>query len=255
MKKTLLISLILLILGVGNLGQCAERAVPLLSQLPNVTLSTNCSTYIGYGQFCYNTGTGVLYLGDGSAANAVAALNLASPPPIGGTAPNTGAFTSIIGTSAAITGPLTGAIGIKYVAAGAYTVGTTSANEAYGYLIIVQNTGTMTTPVWGSGKSFCAYSEGAYVVRVNPNGAEYIRLNGTLQATGVDIYSSGTAGDYICLVANTTNVWTTLGRSGTWTQGSSFDDGVGLFLLIGAFLGTLWGGWKLGTGRKAGIIE
>lgn len=81
MKKILLISLILLILGVGSLGQCADHAVPLLSQLPNVTLSTNCSTYIGYGQFCYNTGTGVLYLGNGSTAVAVSATE--SDPVVG----------------------------------------------------------------------------------------------------------------------------------------------------------------------------
>ncbi len=163
------------------------------------------------------------------------------------TTPVLGAAT---GTSLAVTGPLTGAIAIKYVAAGAYTVGTTNGYEAYGSMIMVQNTGTITTPVWGSGKSFCTYSEGAYVVRVNPNGAEYIRLNGTLQATGVDIYSAGAAGDYICMIANTTNVWTTLGRSGTWTQGSSFSEGLGLILLIGFCLGTLRAGWRLGNNKR-----
>lgn len=190
----------------------------------------------------------------GDPADSTAIVNyLKAPGAIGGTTPNTGAFTSITGTSATITGRMTGGIPIKYVTAGAYTVGTTNAYEAYGSIIMVKGTGTITSPVWGVGKHFCVYSEGANVVRVNPNGAEYIRNAGTLQATGVDIYSAGSAGNYVCLVANTTNVWTTLDVSGTWTQGSSFNEGIQLFLLIGAFVGTLWAGWKYGPGKRSRI--
>ena len=76
---------------------------------------------------------------------------------------------------------------------------------------------TQVTP----GAMVCVYSTGANVVRINPNDADGIILNGAARATnGVDIYSAGAAGNFQCIQADSASGWTTWGASGTWTAGS-----------------------------------
>ncbi len=119
------------------------------------------------------------------------------------------------------TGIIAGKVGILEKTA-SYTLGSGAAREAYGYMVVVKNTAsTITLPVAVKGMVALVYSASAVVVRVDP-GASVFRLNGVLYAnsSGIDIYSAGAAGDYIGVVATTAGVWTTLGRSGTWTLGS-----------------------------------
>jgi hypothetical protein len=76
---------------------------------------------------------------------------------------------------------------------------------------------TQVTP----GTMVCVYSTGANVVRINPNDADGIRMNSATRGTnGVDIYSAGAAGNFICIQADSASGWTTWGASGTWTAGS-----------------------------------
>ena len=108
-----------------------------------------------------------------------------------------------------------------------YTLGTDSSGEVYGTLVLATASMTLTLPNAGDtdvGMSFCIYSTTAAVIRVNPNDADKIRLNGTLGTAGYDIYSAGAAGNYACFLltdsASDVAVWTVLGTSGTWTVGS-----------------------------------
>ncbi len=71
------------------------------------------------------------------------------------------------------------------------------------------------------GAVVCVYSTGANVVRINPNDNDGIRMNSATRGTnGVDIYSAGAAGNFICIQADSASGWTTWGASGTWRAGS-----------------------------------
>ena len=69
--------------------------------------------------------------------------------------------------------------------------------------------------VTGRSATFQVIDTSAVVIDVN--GSDYMRLDGTLDAAGDGIYNSGTAGDQITIVSQTTTNWATVGRSGTWT--------------------------------------
>lgn len=68
----------------------------------------------------------------------------------------------------------------------------------------------------------CYYSDGANVVKVDPQSASMeIFLNGATIAAGDEIDSPGAAGDFICIQNRSTTKATTLGRSGTWIDGGA----------------------------------
>ena len=75
---------------------------------------------------------------------------------------------------------------------------------------------TQVTP----GAVVCVYSTGANVVRVDVNANDRMRLNGTAQTNGVDIYSAGAAGNFGCFQADSASGYTSWGLSGVWTQGT-----------------------------------
>jgi len=129
---------------------------------------------------------------------------------------NTGTAKISTALALASTGTITGGIRTKYLTA----PGAVSGEDVYGTMIYMTTAGAITLPAYTAGMNLCVFSTGAYVVRIDPNGTDKFVLNGTALTAGFDIYSSGTAGDYICMHANTTSTWTTLGRSGTWTSGS-----------------------------------
>jgi hypothetical protein len=68
--------------------------------------------------------------------------------------------------------------------------------------------------------SVCVYSADSYDKVVDPNGSDGIR-NGTTtrNADGHKITSGATdQGSFVCLVADSADGWTVLGKSGTWTD-------------------------------------
>lgn len=67
----------------------------------------------------------------------------------------------------------------------------------------------------------CCFGAGtrAEVVTVDPDdGTDTIILNGTAASPGEAIESSGSAGDFICLLGLGSTYWITLGRSGSWVE-------------------------------------
>lgn len=103
----------------------------------------------------------------------------------------------------------------------AYTLGTDNAQEAYGYMVWLTGDGTvLTLPAVTAGMSVCVYSADSYDKVVDPNGSDGIR-NGTTtrNADGHKITSGATdQGSFVCLVADSADGWTVLGKSGTWTD-------------------------------------
>jgi len=169
----------------------------------------------------------ILGLGDGADEDVKIDLNTTANTIIFSSPASSATDVSFSALHLATTGIISGKIGVISKGA-AYTLGTDSAKELYGYMVIATAAMTLTLPnidaANGVGQSVCIYSTGANVIRVNPGDADKIRLNGTLGAAGVDIYSAGAAGNFICLVVTdfATDVahWTTLGSSGTWTVGT-----------------------------------
>lgn len=101
-----------------------------------------------------------------------------------------------------------------------YTLGADSAQEAYGYMLWISGDSKIVTlPAVVAGMSVCVYSTDATAKVVDPNASDGIR-NGTAtrNADGHKITSGGTAGDFVCLVADSADGWTVLGKSGTWTD-------------------------------------
>lgn len=101
-----------------------------------------------------------------------------------------------------------------------YTLGTTSAQEAYGYIVWISGANKIVTlPAVAAGMSVCVYSTDATAKVVDPNASDGIK-NGTADrnADGHKITSGGTAGDFVCLVADSADGWTVLGKSGTWSD-------------------------------------
>lgn len=83
--------------------------------------------------------------------------------------------------------------------------------------VFVTSGATMTLPAVEIGQTVCVYSTTAAEIDVDPNASDRIRLDGTALSVGEKIYSAGAAGDFICLIGDSGDGWTTLGRSGTWT--------------------------------------
>ena len=96
----------------------------------------------------------------------------------------------------------------------------TTLTDAQGHwtMVFVSAARTITLPsVSGSGYLVCVQAIGAVVVDVKPNAADGIRLNGETRDTNGDaVYSSGAAGDEICVISDSASGWTTTRRTGTW---------------------------------------
>uniref|UniRef100_A0A6H1ZAS6 Uncharacterized protein n=1 Tax=viral metagenome TaxID=1070528 RepID=A0A6H1ZAS6_9ZZZZ len=91
-------------------------------------------------------------------------------------------------------------------------------------MIWVTATGKVSLPAVAAnlyGASVCVYSTTAAAVRVDVDAADRIVLNGLALDDGDCILSASVAGNFICLIVDSVAGWTTLGRSGAWT-----DDGV-----------------------------
>jgi hypothetical protein len=104
---------------------------------------------------------------------------------------------------------------------GNYTLGTDNAQEAYGYMVWLTGDGAiLTLPAVAAGMSVCVYSVDSLDKVVDPNASDGIR-NGTTtrNADGHKITSGATdQGSFVCLVADSADGWTVLGKAGTWTD-------------------------------------
>jgi hypothetical protein len=102
-----------------------------------------------------------------------------------------------------------------------YTLGTDDAQEAYGYIVWMSGDGkVLTLPAVAAGMSVCLYSTDSTDKVVDPNANDGIR-NGTTtrNADGHSITSGATdEGSFVCLVADSADGWTVLGKKGTWTD-------------------------------------
>lgn len=100
---------------------------------------------------------------------------------------------------------------------------TLTVDQVRGQIVYVTATGTVVLPavaVCGVGSSVTVYSTTAAAVYVDPNAADRIVLDGTALDDGDKLDSASAAGDMVTLHADSADGWTTVGRSGTWTDGS-----------------------------------
>lgn len=98
-----------------------------------------------------------------------------------------------------------------------YTLGTDDAQEAYGYMVWMSGDAKiLTLPAVAAGMSVCVYSTDALTKVVDPNGSDGIRMGAARDTDGHKITSPGAIGDFVCLVADSADGWTVLGKSGTW---------------------------------------
>ena len=99
-----------------------------------------------------------------------------------------------------------------------YTLGTDAAQEAYGYMVWMSGANkTLTLPAVAAGMSVCLYSTDAEIKRVDPNGSDGIRMSAARDTDGDAIASTAAIGAFVCLVADSADGWTVLGKNGTWT--------------------------------------
>jgi hypothetical protein len=194
---------------------------------PGSTTDNNVTCFDGTGgktvKECPNTGAVNLYLVDGNGAaptsDGLAKYDRTTEILQVGDGATTKSFIPTGSTSAfQITGNLSGKVGVITKSAG-YTLGTDSANEAYGYLLTMTATGTVVLPAVAIGMSVCVYSTTAAAVHIDPNASDKIILDGTALDDGDKVSSASGAGDFICLVGHSADGWLTMGRSGTWTDG------------------------------------
>lgn len=97
------------------------------------------------------------------------------------------------------------------------TVGTDRV--VYGGAIFATTTATIVLPAVVIGASVCIYSQAAVVLTVDPNASDGIR-NGTAtrNADGHQITCDAVAGNFVCLIGDSADGWTVMGKAGTWTD-------------------------------------
>lgn len=117
----------------------------------------------------------------------------------------------------ATTGIIEGAIGQNSDSDGMTQANMTAAGM-YGQMYWAGGAGTWALPAVAAGMNICVYSTTAAAVVINPDDADRIILDGTALSDGDSITSASAAGDFICLIGDSADGWTTLGRSGTWTD-------------------------------------
>ena len=132
---------------------------------------------------------------------------MAAPGAIGGTTPNTGAFTVLQG-------------GLDVITAGGHTE--LSADQCRGSLVLVTGNYQITLPAVSGvveGGHVTIYSTTAVVVYVDPNASDRIILDGTALTDGYELDSPGGAGNFVTLVKDSSAGWTVVGKSGVWADG------------------------------------
>lgn len=95
------------------------------------------------------------------------------------------------------------------------------ARECMGGLVYTSGGVDITLPDVTAGMSVAIQCISADAAIIDPDGTEYIRLNGTRLTAGNAIDSSGTAGDMIVITYEDSTTWASWGRSGTWADGGA----------------------------------
>lgn len=103
--------------------------------------------------------------------------------------------------------------------AGNYTVGTDSANEAYGAIVRVTGNATITLPAISPGMSVTVIAKGAVTVGVKPNAADKLFLEGTALDDGDKATSTGATGDVAVFTYDSADGW--LAITNGWTDGGA----------------------------------
>ena len=72
-------------------------------------------------------------------------------------------------------------------------------------------------PAAASGKQFCFHADTfAQAITIDPDDGDTITLAGVTDSAGDSIYSSGAAGEFICLQGLSASRWIVWGYGGTW---------------------------------------
>lgn len=153
-----------------------------------------------------------------------------APGPIGATTPSTGAFTTITGSSLAVTGIMDGQAPVTITTGTSATLGASTYQS--GYTINQEGTAgtgvTYTLPATAKGEQYCVANSGTTgvvntgVLTVYPPASSYVILNGTVNTVGGGgthgVASGGAAGDAACFVAIDSTHWQVWVGKGTWTE-------------------------------------
>lgn len=102
---------------------------------------------------------------------------------------------------------------------GNYTLGTDSANEAYGYIVYVTAAATITLPAIAVGMSVTVIVVGAVAVSVKPNASDKIVLDGTTLDDGDKATSTSTTGDIAVFTYYSADGW--YASTNGWTDGGA----------------------------------
>jgi hypothetical protein len=102
------------------------------------------------------------------------------------------------------TGIISGAVGFLTKAT-TYTVGTGTAQEAYGYFFTGTAAFTFTVPTAVTGMNICFQAIGANLIKIKPTTNDYITLDGVILTQNYTIKSN----------------WTTWGNKGPWVSNGS----------------------------------
>jgi hypothetical protein len=113
------------------------------------------------------------------------------------------------------TGTIMGAINVV-ADADSHTV---TAPESYGTFFLAGGVGTWDLPeVTAAGQNLCIFSTTAAAITISPHANDGIMNGAARNANGHNIVSTAAIGAYVCLIADSGDGWTVLGKSGTWTD-------------------------------------
>jgi len=118
------------------------------------------------------------------------------------------------------TGDIMGGINVSSKA-GAYTVGTDDAHEAYGTLFTNSNVANLTLPATEVvGMSGCIMQEAGItgIITLQPAGGAHLVLDGVEMTDGTDLSSGGAATDRICWVCISSDHYLITSSVGTWAE-------------------------------------
>ena len=103
------------------------------------------------------------------------------------------------------------------------STGTTLTDDEMGSFVFVSTAVTTTLPAVEIGQTVCVYSTGANTIIVDVNASDGIVLHGATRLTDGYVIenTSAAAGDFICLIGDSADGWTTLGYIGTWADGGA----------------------------------
>ena len=103
------------------------------------------------------------------------------------------------------------------------STGTTLTDDEMDSMVFVSDAVTTVLPAVEIGQSVCFYSTTAATIIIDTNASDGIVLHGAARLDDGNTIenTSAAAGDFICLIGDSADGWTTLGYSGTWADGGA----------------------------------